>query len=86
MNFQFFTLFKAKLWGGGVGDSVDTGIGALVRELPVEMLSQQGVGGGANHFHRAALVGLGLPHGVGEDEEGRDQPVDEVHPQDYTAG
>ena len=39
MNFQFFTFFKAKLWAGGVGDSVDTGIGALVREHPVEMLS-----------------------------------------------
>ena len=38
-EFSIFTLFKAKLWGGGVGDSVDTGIGALVRELPVEMLS-----------------------------------------------
>ena len=80
------TSLKAKLWPVCSSDSVDAAIEALVRNLsPMEgLVRQQGVGGGANHFHRATFPFLFcLNKNLCEDKTGGQeearQNIDEKH-------
>ena len=78
------TFLKAKHWPDCASDSVDTAIEALVRKVSSTkgLVGQQGVGGGADRFHRATFPILChcLNQGLGEDEnEKARQNITEKH-------
>ena len=70
-NKSWKTFFKAKLWAGSAGDSVDATIEALAGKLSTKGARQQGVGDVSHHLLCATLLSLqivGLYHRFAEEE------------------